>query len=156
LAGNLPDRARLMMIVAVLVIILIALAAISVIEYNQIQHLESNSSTTSVASSSTGMFLIFQQKDPCGYLDAPWEVTVSNQTWTKTSVQPPGAIVPMNGTIENQGYNSSLSIISFYLSQGIYNYVVQPYHAAGFANASATVTMRNSDVHFQFNGGCPP
>jgi hypothetical protein len=151
----------------------LVLAAVAALEYSQAQSLNSRPASTStptetktveVTSSSSlagSSFLIFHQEEiPCGFVRSPWAVTVQNQTWNETEVEPPNGLHEIESMTpgEDAGttYNASLATITFLLTDGVYNYTMIPAGVGG-SNASGAVTMDGTDVAIQFPSDfCPP
>ena len=151
----------------------LVLAAVAALEYSQAQSLSSRPASTStttetktveVTSSSSvagSAFLIFHQdKIPCGFVRSPWAVTVRNETWNATEVEPPNDLHEIESMMPGEGagtiYNASLATITFLLTDGLYNYTMIPAGVGG-SSASGTVTIDGMDVAIQFPSDfCPP
>jgi hypothetical protein len=151
----------------------LVLAAVAALEYSQAQSPSSRQTSTftstetetvTVTSSSSlagSAFLIFRQQEvPCAFMHSPWGVTVQNQTWNETEVQPPNGLheiqTMLPGESSGTGYNASEATITFLLTDGAYNYTIIPAGVGG-ANSSGTVTVEGADVAVQFPSNfCPP
>jgi hypothetical protein len=151
----------------------LVLAAVAALEYSQAQSLSSRPASTStttetktveVTSSSSfagSAFLIFHQEGtPCGFVHSQWGVTVQNQTWNETEVEPPNGLHEIQSMMPGESagttYNASLATITFLLTDDVYNYTIIPAGVGG-SSASGTVTMEGTDVAIQFPSDfCPP
>ncbi|MDG6914503.1 MAG: hypothetical protein JRN23_03830 [Nitrososphaerota archaeon] len=149
----------------------LVLAAAAALEYSQLQSIGSRPASTttetetvtvtSSVSPAASAFLIFHQEgSPCGFMHSPWGVTVRNQTWNSTEVQPPNGLHEIQSMMPGEGagtiYNASMAAIVFLLTAGVYDYTMIPAGVGG-SNASGTVTMRGVDVAIQFPSDfCPP
>ena len=106
--------------------------------------------TTAVSIPSTGIQstgklynVTFIQEGACSpeFWGVPWSVTVDGQTL----VQPVGTELPLNDFALRGTTNQSLSIISFLLPDGSYQYQIRP-SAGFFTPSSGTVNVEGNNM----------
>lgn len=137
-------------LLAIFITLIVGLAIVSAGEYYEINNIRNTNTNSSVIARVYEVtFVQATSCGPPGEWGIPWAVTLDNQT----EVQPSNATLPVTTHTKNTT-NQSLTMISFSVRNGTYDYDVAP-NVPGPSPGMVTVDGSNVLVRLGWEAGCP-